>query len=231
MPPKPIAKKRSFNGNQGRFIKPEAAAKLTAAFRLAYPQSLRGHVFGQIKVRQLLTQDRCAGIRMYHGLARRTGEVLVLVGVDVEGRDLTSGLILDTSVPCPSYCDTLSVLAPRNLTIGRGACSIRAIQFSGEEGEYVPVLSAAKWTAQFRKLNGDSIKAHFLGRKKLEAVLAQRGSVGLRIYNALDKKKARELVIVGVTRDNRDMTQGLILNTSVPCPSFCDKGSQLFIAE
>jgi hypothetical protein len=230
MPPRPANTKCRFTGSEGRFIKPTVAAELTADFRGAYPQSLRGHVFGHTKLRELLSQDGCVGLRIYHGLGRGKGEVLVLVGVDRNGGDLTAGRILDVSVPCPSYCDTLSVLAPRNLTASRIACSIKAIQFSGNEGDYVQLSSAAKWTAQFRETNRASIKAHFFGRKKLEALLAQPHCVALRIYNALDKTKARELVIAGVTADNRDMTEGLVLDGSISCPRFCSERSALFAA-
>jgi hypothetical protein len=227
MSPGRITTKFRFTGSEGRFIKPTVAAKLTADFRLAYPQSLRAHVFGGIKIRKLLSQNGCVGLRMYHGAIREKGEVLLLVGVDRNGADLTDGLILDVSVPCPSYCDTLSVLAPGNLSVSRADCSLSALRFSGDEGDYVPLSSAAKWTAHFRKTNRGSIKAHFFGGKKLGAVLSQPQCVALRIYNALDKTKARQLVTVGVTADNRDMTAGFILDASLPCPTYCDSKSPL----
>lgn len=227
MSPGRITTKLRFTGNEGRFIKPAVAAKLTADFRLAYPQSLRAHVFGGIKIRGLLSQNGCIGLRMYHGAIRGKGEVLVLVGVDDKGADLADGLILDTSIPCPSYCDTLSVLAPRNLRVSRAGCSLSALHFSGDEGDYVPLSSAARWTAHFRKTNPSSIKAHFFGGKKLGSVLSQPQCVAFRIYNALDKSKARQLVMVGVTADNRDMTKGFILDVSWPCPSYCDSKSPL----
>ena len=67
----------------------------------------------------------------------------------------------------------------------------------------------------------------FYGKTKLNEILAQSGCVGIRAYRAIDDHGVLEFVLVGVTSAGADMTSGLRLDSSVPCPSMCDGGSSL----
>src|SRR5438552_9036588 len=98
------------------------------------------------------------------------------------------------------------------------------MSFTGEEGTYITLTQGSTWTANHRTANPNMVKAHFYGKTKLSALLNQTGCVGLRMYRAIDDTGILELVIVGVTSAGADMTSGLLLDRSVPCPSMCDGG-------
>jgi hypothetical protein len=44
------------------------------------------------------------GIRYYYSPDDESKPVLVIVGVNEEGDDLTDGKIIEFSIPCPTYC-------------------------------------------------------------------------------------------------------------------------------
>jgi hypothetical protein len=63
----------------------------------------KASAFGADRIQEILDQTGCVGIRIYNGYydyKRR----FVLVGVDEDGNDMTSGRILEFSNPCPPYC-------------------------------------------------------------------------------------------------------------------------------
>lgn len=59
--------------------------------------------YGKEKIQEILDQTDCEGIRIYNGYyqSRRN---MILVGFDSNGDDMVSGKILETGMPCPSYC-------------------------------------------------------------------------------------------------------------------------------
>jgi len=66
----------------------------------ANPRSI---AFGKSKILDILNQSDCEGIRIYNGIDQGN-HVFILVGYDSNGNDMTSGYILETGLPCPSYC-------------------------------------------------------------------------------------------------------------------------------
>lgn len=101
------------------------------------------------------------------------------------------------------------------------------MSFTGDEGSYITLTDGSAWTGNYRTANPSAVKAHFYGKNKLNEMLAQTGCVGLRMYRAIDANGVLELVIVGVNSSGADLTSGLILDRSVPCPSNCDASSAL----
>jgi hypothetical protein len=63
----------------------------------------KAHAFGIDRVQEVLDQSGCVGIRIYNGYYDSKRQ-LVIVGVDEDGNDMTSGRILDLSAPCPPTC-------------------------------------------------------------------------------------------------------------------------------
>lgn len=51
--------------------------------------------------------------------------------------------------------------------------------------------------------------------------------MGIRIYYAAQEDGTPEIVIVGVNEEGLDLTNGLILERSWPCPPYCDGKSKL----
>ncbi|MBA2610547.1 MAG: hypothetical protein H0U95_01155 [Bacteroidetes bacterium] len=96
------------------------------------------------------------------------------------------------------------------------------MSFNGNEGEQITLQNASAWTAAYR--NGgtsNGVNAHFFGVEKLKLILAQKDCVGVRMYYAKDDTDKPALVLVGVDRNENDLYNGVILDRSVPCPSYC----------
>jgi hypothetical protein len=59
--------------------------------------------YGKSKILDILNQTGCEGIRAYNGIAQ-SRHVLIFVGYDSNGDDMVNGYILETGMPCPTYC-------------------------------------------------------------------------------------------------------------------------------
>lgn len=64
----------------------------------------KGGMFLRKELDELLAQPGCSGLRFYHGQDTDGADTLVLVGVDQEGNDMVSGVLLDGHFPCPPFC-------------------------------------------------------------------------------------------------------------------------------
>ncbi len=95
--------------------------------------------------------------------------------------------------------------------------------FDGKEGEVITLAEGAAMTANYRNSEGASgAKAHFIGKNIINAILGQTGCVGFRVYYGLDDSGNKELVFVGVSADENDMTSGIVAERVKPCPPWCD---------
>jgi hypothetical protein len=102
------------------------------------------------------------------------------------------------------------------------------MSFTGTENHDISLVEASKWTKNYRTKNPGELKAHFLGKNAIQAILNQVGCVGIRIYYALDDNNVKHLVLVGANADENDLYNGLLAERTRPCPTFCDKsGSPL----
>jgi hypothetical protein len=70
----------------------------------------RGGHFPREVFEAILAQPGCTGIRFYYGTNTDGSPAIVLVGIDAESADMTSGEIIDTHFPCPPFCDEKSAL-------------------------------------------------------------------------------------------------------------------------
>jgi hypothetical protein len=95
-----------------RISRAEAAA-MTRRFRDADgPRAERGGMFPRAAVQALLAQKGCEGLRYYFGRRDDSSSAMILVGVDADGNDMTSGEILEWSYPCPPFCGDPDDLNP-----------------------------------------------------------------------------------------------------------------------
>jgi hypothetical protein len=102
------------------------------------------------------------------------------------------------------------------------------MSFNGNEGEFVTLSDASRWTANYRNtIQSGDIIALFAGKEKLLELLNQEGCKGARIYYAINDEGAKTLVIVGADSDENDLDNGLILERIDPCPPFCSKKNSL----
>ena len=83
-------------------------------------------------------------------------------------------------------------------------------------------------TARYREselFNG--LNGGFFGKKAVLDLLEQADCVGIRYYYGVNGSNDPVLVLVGATAENTDITEGKVLELSVPCPSVCDASSPL----
>lgn len=98
--------------------------------------------------------------------------------------------------------------------------------FNGTEGGPITLAEGAEMTANYRKAQPNSTKAHFFGRDALHALLQQEGCMGIRVYYGMDSDSNKQLVLVGADSDENDMTQ-LVVDGSIPCPIRCGQANAL----
>lgn len=101
--------------------------------------------------------------------------------------------------------------------------------FTGNEGTFITLSEGSAFTQAFRNEVGDTEnKAYFFGKNKLANILSQEGCVGIRVYFGLDDKTGKyNLVLVGATSNENDMTEGYILDGGIPCPTMCGNKNSL----
>lgn len=99
--------------------------------------------------------------------------------------------------------------------------------FDGKEGEVVSLQDAASWTAAYRDANPGAVKAHFIGKDNINAILAQTGCMGIRVYHGIVEGEGPCLVFVGADGNERDLQNGVIVERTPKCPPFCDDNSAL----
>lgn len=101
-----------FTGNEGTFISLADGAALTAAYRTANPNGIKGHFLGIANINRLLGQTGCVGLRTYQGIDANGVEQIVVVAVDRNENDIlaASPLILDKAFMCPPNCSAANAL-------------------------------------------------------------------------------------------------------------------------
>ena len=102
------------------------------------------------------------------------------------------------------------------------------MSLTGDEKHTISLADATEFTARYREAegNGEFLGGYF-GKSAMLEILKQDDCVGLRIYNAIDKDEKKTYVVVGVTANEKDMTEGTIAEFVVGCPPHCPEESPL----
>ena len=64
-------------------------------------------------------------------------------------------------------------------------------------------------------------------REAIEQILSQPGCAGLRFYFGTQSDGTLALVLVGIDENEKDMSDGVLIDNHFPCPPFCDESSSL----
>jgi hypothetical protein len=97
----------------------------------------------------------------------------------------------------------------------------------------ISVAEGAAMTARFRKQNPGGIRGWLFDRRAIDALLAQAGCGGIRIYRALREDGAEQVVLVGTDEVGNDLVPatisgpGLVAEIGWPCPPACGAASVL----
>lgn len=101
----------SFNGNEGEFITLREGSEMTKRYRnTIQPGDVIGVFMGKDKIKEILAQNECVGIRFYFAKDENNENTLVVVGADSNQNDLVNGLIADKLRKCPIICSDLNSL-------------------------------------------------------------------------------------------------------------------------
>jgi len=100
----------AFNGNEGEQVTIDEAAAWTKRYRASNPTAIKASFYGINKINDVLNQPGVVGIRFYNGEDQNGDNNLILVGVDANEDDITSGVIMETGVNCPSQCGVPNLL-------------------------------------------------------------------------------------------------------------------------
>lgn len=102
------------------------------------------------------------------------------------------------------------------------------MKFNGTEGEAIELAQAAAWRANYRKGEAaETAKSHFFGSQILKQILEQERCVGIRMYYALDDKRTKQLILIGVDENGNDIESGIIADRSIICPPDCGNDGTL----
>lgn len=95
---------------------------------------------------------------------------------------------------------------------------------------------AKQWAANYKAtIKPGDTEAHYFGGDIIRRLLNEDGSVGIRIYYAIDDQDKKQLLLVGVDADGNNLLpqEGssvetvendggpIIVNHSFPCPPAC----------
>lgn len=61
----------------------------------------------------------------------------------------------------------------------------------------------------------------------VQALLAQKGCVGMRYYLGRNEQGDPSMILVGVDAKGNNLGNGIVLNASFPCPPFCPDPDEL----
>lgn len=101
----------AFDGNEGSVVTLRQAASWTADYRNSTSAgSPLAQFYGRNKIEDILNQEGCVGIRIYHGLDENGKRILILVGADKDENDLVNGLIVELGPMCPPKCSSSNAL-------------------------------------------------------------------------------------------------------------------------
>jgi hypothetical protein len=103
---------------------------------------------------------------------------------------------------------------------------------TGHENHDIPLSEASAWTKNYRIANpgtpdNPTVLGHYFGMDAINAILAQTGCVGIRIYYALDDSGVKQVIICGVTVDGNDLYNGQLAERSYNCPPQCSANNPL----
>jgi len=106
-------------------------------------------------------------------------------------------------------------------------------KFTGDEGgAFNDIADAAKYTAEYRRLNkpkpGETlIKGHFMGKVELEKLLSHPKAKGIRVYYGINPGTGqKELVFVAADEFQNDILDRVSDHTH-PCPQYCSEDNIL----
>jgi hypothetical protein len=129
----------------------------------------------------------------------------------------------------------------KELIVVKGKVIEQAKGYSPNTGEDIGYEQGAKWIKNYYDQNQDDVLAHFMGRNMIEAILAQPGVVGIRMFHAFNDMGIKQLVLVGVDENGNNILsytsvgengelikkKGIVADKTRMCPPYCGQDDVL----
>jgi hypothetical protein len=99
--------KHEIMTNNNHEITLQEAITMTHAYQNSpqFAGQTKAGLISATAIQDLLNQPGCVGVRIYFALNANDNLTLVLVGTDINEKDMTNGVILDKLKDCPPICD------------------------------------------------------------------------------------------------------------------------------
>jgi hypothetical protein len=98
------ARPQEITGERNHIVTLDQAVKYVQNYAAAPTFSIKGGYFDRGIFDKILAQTDCIGIRYYYGRKDDGSQVIVLTGVDSQGKDMTGGILGEDMIPCPPLC-------------------------------------------------------------------------------------------------------------------------------
>ena len=100
--------------------------------------------------------------------------------------------------------------------------------FTGNEDHKVSLETGSMMTKRYRDtISFGTILGGYFGKRDMEELLDQSGCVGFRYYYGFDANYKSVMVLVGTDANENDLTDGIILEMSLPGPTSCSSANEL----
>jgi hypothetical protein len=95
----------SFNGKEGSYVTLREASSWTANYRATIASGdILSQFVGAEKIKAILDQSDCVGIRIYYGIDDDGKKNLILVGANANENDMEDGILVEKLLRCPPEC-------------------------------------------------------------------------------------------------------------------------------
>ncbi len=122
----------------------------------------------------------------------------------------------------------------KELIVVKGKVIEQEKGFTAESGKLINYEAGAKQAKRHYDENPDDVVAHFVGKNRIEQILAQPGCIGIRSFHGLNELGIRTLILVGVDKDGKSILnveetgpqgtltkEAVIVNSNYMCPPKC----------
>lgn len=118
----------------------------------------------------------------------------------------------------------------KELIVVKGQVIEQPKAYTPEVGKNIGYEAGAKMIKNHYDQHPDDVVAHFMGRNIIENILSQPGCVGIRFFHGLNELGIRQLVLVGVDKDGKNILEykigdekhkGIVADMAKACPPYC----------
>lgn len=95
------------------------------------------------------------------------------------------------------------------------------------DGSFITLSAGGTLTSAYRSNFSSQPKAYFFGKNKLNALLTESTSVGIRVYFGQDTSGNLTMVLVAADANGNDLCSSYILDNGVACPTVCSNNNAL----